>query len=114
MITTTLHTANTAPHAATSDEMTDALVLDVRRVAAFEQATDLIPGATWRDPALVNDWAQSLSPNQTVIVYCVAGHEVSQGTAMALCAAGHSARFLVGGIEGWKASGRATSPKPPL
>jgi len=109
---TTLTTVNAAPNGATHDEMTDALLLDVRRVAAFEQATDMIPGATWRDPALANDWAQSIAPNQPVIVYCVAGHEVSQSTAVALCAAGRNARFLVGGIEGWKASGRTTSPKP--
>lgn len=96
---------------AAQDDVTGTLVLDVRRAGTYAQAGDILPGARWRDPECVDDWAHELPPDQTVIVYCVAGHEVSQGVALRLRAAGHNARFLVGGIEAWKANGRATSAK---
>jgi len=99
------------PHGATQKDIDGVLLLDVRRAGAFEEATDLIQGAKWRDPALVSDWAQEFSSDQKVVVYCVAGHEMSRGTALRLRSAGLNAQFLVGGIEGWKASGKPTSPK---
>ncbi len=99
------------PHAAAHGEVEGALLLDVRRAGAFEAASDLIQGATWRDPSLVNDWAHELPSGQKVIVYCVAGHEMSRGTALRLRAAGLNAEFLAGGIEAWKANGNPTSPK---
>ena len=87
------------------------LVLDVRRAGTYAQAHDILPGATWRDPECVDDWAHELPTDQAVIVYCVAGHEVSQGVASRLRTAGRDARFLVGGIEAWKANGKATLAK---
>jgi superoxide dismutase, Fe-Mn family len=99
------------PHGATQKDIDGVLLLDVRRAGAFEEATDLIQGAKWRDPALVSDWAQEFSSDQKMVVYCVAGHEMSRGTALRLRSAGLNAQFLVGGIEGWKASGKPTSPK---
>jgi hypothetical protein len=41
-------------------------------------------------------------------VYCVHGHEVSQDAAASLNAAGFDARYLQGGIAGWRAHGGAT------
>jgi rhodanese-related sulfurtransferase len=80
-----------------------ALLIDVRRRPAFQAATDLIAGALWRDPALVATWAAELPSAATVVVYCVHGHEVSQGVAQALTERGIAARYLAGGIdEGWK------------
>lgn len=99
------------PHGATQKDIDGALLLDVRRAGAFEAATDLIQGAKWRDPARVSEWAQECSSDQKIVVYCVAGHEMSRGTALRLRSAGLNAKFLVGGIEGWKASGKPTSPK---
>jgi thiosulfate sulfurtransferase len=40
-----------------------------------------------------------------VVVYCVYGHEVSQGIADHLRAHGFAAARLEGGIEAWKAAG---------
>ena len=35
---------------ATQDDLTGAVVLDVRRAGVYEKATALLPGAAWRDP----------------------------------------------------------------
>ena len=82
------------------------LVIDVRKTPAFHAASDMIAGALRRDPAQVKSWARELPSASSIVVYCVHGHEVSQGVAEALRAAGISARYLAGGIEeGWKAAG---------
>ena len=82
------------------------LVIDVRKTPAFHAASDMIAGALRRDPARVSAWAKELPPASTVVVYCVHGHEVSQGVAQALRSAGISARYLADGIEeGWKQAG---------
>ncbi len=96
--------------AATQDDVASALVLDVRRAGVFAQAATMIPGATWRDPATVSRWADELSPDREVIVYCVYGHEVGRATAMRLRAAGLKARYLRGGIDAWQSAGRPLAP----
>lgn len=83
------------------DEIGGALLLDVRRAGAFQQAGRMLPGARWRDPAAVARWSTELPAGQAVVVYCVHGHEVSRATALRLRAAGLDARYLRGGIEGW-------------
>lgn len=72
------------------------LVIDVRKTAAFLAADDMIRGALRRDPAAVESWRRTLPAAAQVVVYCVHGHEVSQGVAKAL-----GARYLEGGIERW-------------
>jgi Fe-Mn family superoxide dismutase len=108
---TAVHEAS-EPYAADRDSLAGALVLDVRRAGAFEQADSMIPGAKWRDPKSVGEWGQELPTGQPVVVYCVYGHEVGRSTAMRLRAAGVDAQFLRGGIDGWIASGRLVSEKP--
>jgi Fe-Mn family superoxide dismutase len=88
-----------------------ALVIDVRRAGVFEQAPSMLPGARWRDPAGVDQWAAELPRDGEVLVYCVYGHEVGRSTAMRLAAAGVSARFLPGGIDAWQAAGKPVQPK---
>lgn len=78
----------------------------------FEQADALIPSARWSDPAAVAEWGKTLPADKEVVVYCVYGHEVSRATALRLRAAGVQARFLRGGIHGWKTAGRSLEPKP--
>ena len=72
------------------------LVIDVRKTPAFLAATDMMRGALRRDPAAVESWRRTLPAAAPVVVYCVHGHEVSQGVAQAL-----GARYLEGGIEHW-------------
>jgi Fe-Mn family superoxide dismutase len=87
-------------------------LLDVRRAAVFEQDGQLIPGATWADPAAVGQWGPSLPQDRPVVVYCVYGHEVGRSTALRLRAQGVQAWFLRDGIDGWKAAGMPLADKP--
>src|SRR5258705_387726 len=91
------------------------LIIDVRRDQAFRAATDMIAGALWRDPERVTEWAGELPRASRVVAYCVHGHEVSRGVAIALGEHGIAAQVLEGGIEeGWKAAGdaRAAENRP--
>jgi rhodanese-related sulfurtransferase len=73
------------------------LVVDVRKRAAFLAAPDMIRGALRRDPETLDAWRGALpAGGADIVVYCVHGHEVSQGVAKAL-----GARYLAGGIEHW-------------
>jgi rhodanese-related sulfurtransferase len=83
------------------------LVIDVRKSTTFLGAPDLIRGALRRDPLRVEDWQKTLPQDADVVVYCVHGHEVSQGAAEAL-----GASFLEGGIEAWRAAGGELFGKP--
>lgn len=68
------------------------LVIDVRKTPAFLAASDMIRGALRRDPSKLG----TVPASDNIVVYCVHGHEVSQGVAKAL-----GARYLEGGIEHW-------------
>jgi superoxide dismutase, Fe-Mn family len=103
--------AASEPFATGADHLAGARLLDVRRSGVYEQADSLIPGAEWRDPGRVAEWSALLPKDQPVVVYCVYGHEVGRSTAMRLRAAGVDARFLRGGIDGWKSAGRPLDMK---
>ena len=96
---------------AAQDDVASALLLDVRRAGVFEGATSMIPGARWRDPAAIGQWAAELPRDRDVVVYCVYGHEVSRATALRLRAAGINARYLRGGFDGWQSAGRPVAAK---
>lgn len=96
--------------AALQAEAAGITLVDVRRAAARAASPDFIPGAVWRDPERVGEWAAVLPAGEPVVVYCVHGHEVSQGVADALLARGLDARYLAGGIAGWVAAGAAVAP----
>jgi rhodanese-related sulfurtransferase len=78
------------------------LLLDVRRVQAFDEDSVRIAGAARRLPDDVPRWSARLSPGRPIVAYCVHGHEVSQGVASALRNAGFQAAYLEGGIAAWK------------
>jgi len=83
-------------------------VVDVRRPADFATAGELIVSAYHRDPDKVEQWRRDLPNGGHVVVHCVHGHEVSQGVATALRAAGVDAVYLQDGIAGWIAKGLPT------
>jgi rhodanese-related sulfurtransferase len=83
-------------------------VVDVRRLADFATAGELIISAYHRDPDKVEQWRRDLPNGGHVVVHCVHGHEVSQGVATALRAAGVDAVYLQDGIAGWIAKGLPT------
>jgi Fe-Mn family superoxide dismutase len=97
---------------ATADEARQARLIDVRRAGVFDQSDVMAHGAEWRDPARVDAWATALGDGAPVVVYCVYGHEVGRATAMRLRAAGVAARFLIGGLDGWRSEGRPVVAKP--
>jgi rhodanese-related sulfurtransferase len=88
------------------------IVIDVRRPATFLGSDEMICGALRRDPQQVQAWAKSLPRASSVVVYCVHGHEVSQGAAAALRESGIAARYLEGGLEAWKAAQGPLDRKP--
>jgi Fe-Mn family superoxide dismutase len=96
---------------ATADEAIHARLIDVRRAGVFEQSDLMAQGAEWRDPAQVDTWAAELQAGVPVVVYCVYGHEVGRATAMRLRTAGVQARFLIGGLDGWRSQGRPVATK---
>ena len=88
------------------------LLIDVRRRPAFLSATDMAAGALRREPEAVAAWGRALPSASTVVVYCVHGHEVSQGVAKALREQGVNAQYLEHGLEGWKEHGGQVDHKP--
>lgn len=87
------------------------LLLDVRRKLTFEAASDRISGSSWRDPSEVSTWAAELPKDSSIVVYCVHGHEVSQGVATQLDQLGYETLYLEGGIEGWRETGGELEPR---
>ena len=94
------------------DERKGQIVLDVRRRPAYREAGEMVAGALRRDPDTVGSWMNTLPRASSVVVYCVRGHEVSQGVAKALDEHGIRARYLEGGIEAWKAKEGPLDRKP--
>src|SRR4051794_18700754 len=81
------------------------VVIDVRRKVTFAADNRMLVGAIRRNLDEVQEWRQHLPPGRSVVVYCVHGHEVSQGAASALKASGLDARYLEHGIAGWAEQG---------
>ncbi|HEX3498204.1 MAG TPA: hypothetical protein VHT04_02660, partial [Stellaceae bacterium] len=57
---------------------------------AFAADDGQIAGSIRRDPESVAAWRGDLAPDRPIVVYCVHGHEVSQGVAAVLREAGRS------------------------
>lgn len=93
-----------------TDSASSILLLDVRRKPTFEAAPDRISGSSWRNPSEVSTWVAELPKSTPVVVYCVHGHEVSQGVATQLGNMGCKTLYLEGGIEGWREAGGEIEP----
>ena len=83
------------------DSASAPLIFDVRRTAAFDADSRMLASAQRGAPDHVAEWGRQIPAGQPVVVYCVYGHEVSQGVATALQQSGIDARYLAGGITGW-------------
>jgi rhodanese-related sulfurtransferase len=81
------------------------LVIDVRKHEPFVSSEYTLPSALRRDPLQVELWAKELPESESVLVYCVYGHEVGMNTMTALRKRGINATFLQGGIEDWRTAG---------
>ncbi|MBL8384789.1 MAG: chromate resistance protein [Burkholderiales bacterium] len=89
------------------------LVADVRRAAAYEADAQVIAGALRILPDAVGAALARLPKGRPIVVYCVHGHEVSQGAARDLVQAGADACFLEGGIGAWREAGLPLMRKMP-
>ena len=83
---------------------TPPLVLDVRRPEDRAAVPEGIPGADWRDPAFLEDWAGGVPAGAEVALYCARGGSVSRGVQAALAQRGVKARYVEGGLEAWRAN----------
>ncbi|MGV2866570.1 rhodanese-like domain-containing protein [Achromobacter sp. ESBL13] len=81
-------------------------LIDVRRRPRRNADGVAIPDGQWLDPALWLDWKDTIASTQAVVIYCAEGHELSQGLAATLRAMGIDARYLLGGIQAWRAAGQ--------
>ena len=72
------------------------IVLDVRQSSDIGKDDRYIVSALRRDPECVARWAGDLPAGKTVVVYCVHGRHVGQGTAAVLRERGVDAVFLDG------------------
>ncbi len=88
-----------------------ALICDVRRAPAFDQAKSLIAGALRLTPESIDSAHTHLPKDRRIVVYCVHGHEVSQNATAQLRALGFDAAYLEGGIAEWQTLGLATMLK---
>lgn len=80
-------------------------LLDVRRADDRNASSEQLANAQWKDPGQLAVWADELPRDQEIVLYCVRGGGVSNSVVDALQTRGLNARFIEGGIEGWKAAG---------
>lgn len=86
-------------------------VIDVRRAEDFAAAGEMLAGATWHDPAQVDQWSSEIDAAKRVFVYCLKGLDIGRSTALSLRARGFDVHYLAGGIEAWKTAGKPVQPK---
>jgi superoxide dismutase, Fe-Mn family len=87
-------------------------VVDARPKHYFSRNTDMMQGATWRDPYLVDEWSKELSADAPVVVYCAYGYNVGCGVTATLRERGFDAKYVRGGLSAWYAAGGERVLKP--
>jgi superoxide dismutase, Fe-Mn family len=87
-------------------------VLDARPKHYFSRSSDMMRGATWRDPERIDEWARELAPDAPVVVYCAYGYSVGCDVAATLRQRGFDARYVRGGLAAWYAAGGERALKP--
>jgi Fe-Mn family superoxide dismutase len=81
-------------------------IIDSRpRQYTTRTAADIMEGAVWRDPELIDDWMGELSKTDPVVAYCVYGSATGCQIVLALRKAGFNASYMTSGHYGWKAIG---------
>jgi len=86
-------------------------VLDVRRQNDYDADKVKLPGAEWKNPEQLADWIAQLPKEKEIVIYCARGGSVSNSVLDALLGKGFKARFIEGGIEGWRGAGGAIESK---
>jgi Fe-Mn family superoxide dismutase len=87
-------------------------VIDARPRFHFSRSSDMMDGAIYRDPDGVHEWANELSAEGPIVVYCAYGFNVGCAVAGVLRERGFDARFLQGGLSAWFGAGGARMLRP--
>lgn len=87
------------------------VVIDVRRAPAYDADDRVIIGSIRCPPEDIPEWARGRSGSRPVVLYCVHGHQVSQGAAEMLRGMSVGAQYLTGGISTWVEQGLPTRQK---
>lgn len=82
-------------------------LLDVRRKTDREAAPGMIPGAVWRDPEQVEQWAGEIAKDTRTVIYCTRGGSVSQSVSNTLLKKGITVAYLDGGLKAWTDQGNS-------
>lgn len=93
-------------------QLSDTLILDVRRQNDYMAASEIIPGSVWKNPEQLDAWVPEIPRDRPVAIYCVRGGSVSNSVVDLLRLKNVKACFIEGGIEGWKAAGGTVAQKP--
>jgi Fe-Mn family superoxide dismutase len=88
-------------------------VLDVRPKHYFSRNIDMMKGATWKNPARVDEWSKDLSAEAPVFVYCAYGFHVGCSVTATLLELGFDAKYIRGGLSAWYAAGGERALKTP-
>ncbi len=91
------------------EKSSEVTVIDVRRKSDYDGETIL--NAEWHDPENVDQWAKDLPTDKEVVLYCARGGSVSNKVLDSLLAGDIKARYIEGGIEGWKKGGGTVTKK---
>lgn len=86
-------------------------LLDLRRRADFDVDNGMVPGARWLDIERIDDWSKTLPRDREIVLYCAHGKTISNTALDRLHALGFKARFIEGGMAGWKDAGGALAAK---
>jgi Fe-Mn family superoxide dismutase len=70
----------------------------------------MLPGAVFRAPDTIAQWADDLPRDCLIVVCCIYGFQVSGETTVELRRRGYDARSLTGGVAAWHAIGGTTVP----
>lgn len=76
-------------------------LIDVRRKSDYQASPQRIANANWYDPEKLDEWINTISKDEEVVVYCVKGGSVSQSVANQLKQKQCKVKFLEGGIKAW-------------
>lgn len=83
------------------------VLVDVRKEEARNASGLTIQSSLRRPPFSAQIWWREFG-GQTLVVFCVHGHEVSQSACSILNNNGVDARYLQGGFEAWRDAGLPT------
>jgi len=81
-------------------------IIDVRRISDRASDPSGIPGAEWKDPEKAAAWGMALGSGE-IVIYCVRGGSVSRSVQEKLREQKISVKFIEGGLEAWKKSGKS-------